>query len=191
MYTNYLVIGCTIKKLVDVLGVKKSNKRDKLLVEMLNEGTMSHTVAGIEEILGLHRYGFWKNIFGWFNRKFLRKLLERQPDLSLDEELVYMERKIAFKSAFYLATQRQQGQDCDQVDNGRDFEISRSGSNDIEYRSTSGEEWSSEIISSLIPKPRLVKRVPKYTLDSLEERGLYSQKKRRKRQIEVEEESSS
>jgi len=102
------VQGCTIKKLVDVLGVKKSNKREKSMGETLNDRVLSYAVAGVEEILGVHSHGFWMNLLELFNRKYLRRWLEREPDLALDEELVCTQRRIAFKTALSYANKPQE-----------------------------------------------------------------------------------
>ena len=89
---------------MDVLGVTKSTQREKNMVEVLNDRVLTHTNAGIEEIIGVHGYGFWMNIFDLFNRKYLRRFLEREPDLALDEELVYTESWVSFKDAFIRAS---------------------------------------------------------------------------------------
>lgn len=102
------VQGCTIKKLVDVLGVKKSNKREKSMTEALNDRVLSYVVAGVEEILGVHSHGFWMNLIELFSRKYLRRWLERDPELALDEELVTTQRRIAFKTALSYADKPQE-----------------------------------------------------------------------------------
>lgn len=108
------VQGCTIKKLVDVLGVKKSQKRDKSMGETLNERVLSYMVAGVEEIIGVHGHGFWMNMLELFNRKYLRRWLARDPDLALDEELILTQRRIAFKTALSYADKPQEIADREQ-----------------------------------------------------------------------------
>ena len=48
------VQGCTIKKLVDVLGVTKSSKREKTMGETVNDRVLGYVAAGIEVVLGKH-----------------------------------------------------------------------------------------------------------------------------------------
>ncbi|XP_066910267.1 sodium/hydrogen exchanger 3-like [Clytia hemisphaerica] len=95
--------GTTIKKLVDILGVKKSFKRDKSMAETVNDRMLGYMVAGIEEIIGVHGHGFWRNLLELFNKKYLRRWLERDPDNPLDDSLLAHQRRIAFKCALEYA----------------------------------------------------------------------------------------
>ena len=46
------VQGCTIKKMVEILGVTKSSKKETTMSETLNDRILGYTVAGIENIIG-------------------------------------------------------------------------------------------------------------------------------------------
>ncbi|XP_066925100.1 sodium/hydrogen exchanger 1-like [Clytia hemisphaerica] len=103
MFTTFIQ-GTTIKKLVDFLGVRRSEKRVKSMAEALNDRTLGYMVAGIEEIIGVHGHGFFGDVFELFNKKVLRPLLERDPDNPLDDQLLAHQRKIAFKYALDYAS---------------------------------------------------------------------------------------
>ena len=54
-------------------------------------------MAGVEELLGVHGHGFWMNLMEMFNQKCLRRVLERNPEMYMDDSLFQEERKIEYK----------------------------------------------------------------------------------------------
>ena len=46
------VQGCTIKKMVEILGVTRASKKETTMSETVNDRVLGYTVAGIEELLG-------------------------------------------------------------------------------------------------------------------------------------------
>jgi len=68
---------------------------------------MGYVCAGVEEIIGVHRHAYWRIKLEDWNRRYFRRWFERDPDLALDEEILAMQRKIAFKHALSYATNPQ------------------------------------------------------------------------------------
>ncbi|XP_065657167.1 Na(+)/H(+) exchanger beta isoform X2 [Hydra vulgaris] len=95
--------GTTIKPLVEFLGVKKASSFEKSMLETVNDKVIGYVVTGFEEVIGMHGHGYWRDLFEDFNRKYLRRWLERDPDLALDEQIFLTERRLAFKHALEYA----------------------------------------------------------------------------------------
>ena len=66
-------------------------------VGVLRLQVLSYTMAGVEELLGVHGHGFWMNLMEMLNQKVLRRVLERNPEMFMDNSLFQEERKIEYK----------------------------------------------------------------------------------------------
>ncbi|XP_076047716.1 na[+]/H[+] hydrogen exchanger 2 isoform X2 [Oratosquilla oratoria] len=102
VYFTVFVQGITIKPLVQVLGVKKSQKIKLNMNERLHGRTMDHLMAGIEDIMGKHGNFYIRERFKHFNHKFVTpclirehrvaepKILETYSQLKMQEAMEYM-----------------------------------------------------------------------------------------------------
>ncbi|XP_071550097.1 Na(+)/H(+) exchanger protein 2-like isoform X2 [Panulirus ornatus] len=102
IYFTVFVQGITIKPLVQILGIKKAEKRTLTMNERLHERTMDYIIAGIEDVMGKHGNIRIRNKFKRFNNKYLTpflvrdnnviepKLLETYSQIKMQEALDFM-----------------------------------------------------------------------------------------------------
>ncbi|KAM8952825.1 sodium/hydrogen exchanger 2-like [Pelodytes ibericus] len=79
------VQGMTIRPLVELLDVEKSNKNVSTVSEQVHIRFLDHLVAGIEDVCGHWGQYYWKDKFEYFNNKYMRRILLRdhQPKSSI------------------------------------------------------------------------------------------------------------
>ncbi|XP_045619242.1 probable Na(+)/H(+) antiporter nhx-9 isoform X2 [Procambarus clarkii] len=65
--------GMTIKPLVNLLQIQKKKSGKKNLSEEINDTTMDHIMAGVEEILGQHGDFYLRELMVHYNDKYLKK----------------------------------------------------------------------------------------------------------------------
>ncbi|KAM4696646.1 sodium/hydrogen exchanger 2-like isoform 2-T2 [Rhinophrynus dorsalis] len=95
------VQGMTIRPLVELLDVKKSNTNISTVSEQVHIRFLDHLLTGIEDVCGHWGQYYWKDKFEYFNTKYLRKILLRdnQPKSSI----VLLYEKLEKKHAIELA----------------------------------------------------------------------------------------
>ncbi|XP_053329914.1 sodium/hydrogen exchanger 2-like [Spea bombifrons] len=95
------VQGMTIRPLVELLEVKRSNKSVSTVSEQVHIRFLDHLVAGIEDVCGHWGQYYWKDKFEYFNNKYLNKILlkDHQPKSSI----VLLYEKLEKKHAIELA----------------------------------------------------------------------------------------
>ncbi|KAG0714464.1 Sodium/hydrogen exchanger 2 [Chionoecetes opilio] len=81
VYFTVFVQGITIKPLVQLLGVKKAEKRTLTMNERLHERVMDYIIAGIEDVAGKQGNRRWRNKFKRFNNKYLTPFLVRDKNV--------------------------------------------------------------------------------------------------------------
>lgn len=81
VYFTVFVQGITIKPLVQLLGVKKSEKRQLTMNERLHERVMDYIIAGIEDLAGKQGNLHIRNKFKRFNNKYLTPFLVREKNV--------------------------------------------------------------------------------------------------------------
>lgn len=81
VYFTVFVQGITIKPLVQLLGVKKAEKRTLTMNERLHERTMDYLLTGIEDVMGKHGNLRLRNKFKRFNNKYLTPFLVRENNV--------------------------------------------------------------------------------------------------------------
>ncbi|KAK3869209.1 hypothetical protein Pcinc_025474 [Petrolisthes cinctipes] len=102
VYFTVFVQGITIKPLVQLLGVKRAEKRTLTMNERLHERTMDYILAGVEDVMGKHGNLRLRNKFKRFNNKYLTaflvreknviepKFLETYSNIKMQEAMAYM-----------------------------------------------------------------------------------------------------
>ncbi|XP_063844819.1 Na(+)/H(+) exchanger protein 2-like isoform X3 [Scylla paramamosain] len=81
VYFTVFVQGITIKPLVQLLGVKKSEKRQLTMNERLHERVMDYIMSGFEDVLGKQGHLLLRNKFKRFNNKYLTPFLVRDKNV--------------------------------------------------------------------------------------------------------------
>uniref|UniRef100_A0A6I8RSE6 Sodium/hydrogen exchanger n=1 Tax=Xenopus tropicalis TaxID=8364 RepID=A0A6I8RSE6_XENTR len=97
------VQGMTIRPLVELLDVKKSNRNISTVSEQVHIRFLDHLVTGIEDVCGHWGQYYWKDKFEYFNNKYLRKILLR--DNQTKSSIVLLYEKLEKKHAIELAEQ--------------------------------------------------------------------------------------
>jgi len=97
------VQGTTIKPLVRFLKIRRKEQREMRMTCVINDRILDHLNAGMEEVLGHHGHGYWREQIDYLNKRYFRRWLERDPDQALDEEIIVANRKIAYKNALRMA----------------------------------------------------------------------------------------
>ncbi|KAK6630775.1 hypothetical protein RUM44_002944 [Polyplax serrata] len=104
IYFTVFLQGITIKPLVKLLNVKRSEKRKCTMNERIHERFMDHLMAGIEDIVGSHGNYHVRDKFKRFDNKFIRpyllrnyqgaepKILETYSKLTMKDAMEYMRR---------------------------------------------------------------------------------------------------
>ncbi|XP_066960188.1 Na(+)/H(+) exchanger beta-like isoform X4 [Macrobrachium rosenbergii] len=81
VYFTVFIQGITIKPLVQMLGVKKAEKRTLTMNERLHERVMDYLMAGIEEVVGRHGNFHIRDKFKRFNNSYLTPFLVRENNV--------------------------------------------------------------------------------------------------------------
>uniref|UniRef100_A0A182Q8W0 Sodium/hydrogen exchanger n=1 Tax=Anopheles farauti TaxID=69004 RepID=A0A182Q8W0_9DIPT len=104
VYFTVFLQGITIKPLVKILNVKRSNKRKPTMNERIHERFMDHMMAGIEDIVGKTGNYNIRDKFKRFDNRFIRpyliknlqgpepKILETYSKLTMRDAMDYMRR---------------------------------------------------------------------------------------------------
>uniref|UniRef100_A0A8D0B454 Sodium/hydrogen exchanger n=1 Tax=Salvator merianae TaxID=96440 RepID=A0A8D0B454_SALMN len=101
IFFTVFIQGTTIRPLMALLDVKRSNKKQPAVSEEIYCRFFDHVKAGIEDVCGHWGHNFWKDKFVKFDKKYLRKLLirESQPKSSI----VSLYKKLELKHAIEMA----------------------------------------------------------------------------------------
>ncbi|XP_050698338.1 sodium/hydrogen exchanger 2-like isoform X4 [Eriocheir sinensis] len=91
------VQGTTIKPLVGLLQIQKHRKGKKNLSEEINDTTMDHIMAGVEEILGQHGDFYLRELIVHYNDRYLRKWFLRS---TCESKLTRLFEKIAISEHY-------------------------------------------------------------------------------------------
>ncbi|KAK4303533.1 hypothetical protein Pmani_024464 [Petrolisthes manimaculis] len=89
--------GTTIKPLVSLLQIQRASHGRKHLGEEINNTTMDHIMAGVEEILGQHGDFYLRELLVHYNDKYLRKWFLRP---TVDSKLKRLFEKIAISEHY-------------------------------------------------------------------------------------------
>ncbi|XP_069989339.1 probable Na(+)/H(+) antiporter nhx-9 isoform X3 [Penaeus vannamei] len=81
VYFTVFVQGITIKPLVQMLGVKRAEKRTLTMNERLHERSMDYIMAGIEDLMGKHGNFMLRDKFKRFNNKYITPFLVREQNI--------------------------------------------------------------------------------------------------------------
>lgn len=81
VYFTVFIQGITIKPLVQMLGVKKAEKRTLTMNERLHERVMDYLMAGIEDLVGRHGNFHIRDKFKRFNNTYLTPLFVRENNV--------------------------------------------------------------------------------------------------------------
>ncbi|XP_064081390.1 sodium/hydrogen exchanger 3-like isoform X2 [Macrobrachium nipponense] len=81
VYFTVFIQGITIKPLVQMLGVKKAEKRTLTMNERLHERVMDYLMAGIEDVVGRHGNFHIRDKFKRFNNSYLTPFLVRENNV--------------------------------------------------------------------------------------------------------------
>lgn len=77
IYFTVFLQGITIRPLVELLKVKKANKRKPTMNERIHEKVIDHLMAGVEDIIGKTGNYNVRDKFKRFDNRFIRPLLIR------------------------------------------------------------------------------------------------------------------
>ncbi|XP_061185799.1 Na(+)/H(+) exchanger beta-like [Saccostrea echinata] len=99
IFFTVFVQGISIKPLVRLLQIKLQEEQDLKLVEEINTHVIDHVMAGIEEILGEHGENYFREIIEYYNRKFFKVWLMKEP-VSMDEQIMSCFEEIALQQHF-------------------------------------------------------------------------------------------
>jgi len=91
--------GVTIKPFVELLKVKRRLKRKPTLTEQMNEKLMDHVMAGVEDIVGFTGHNNLRDKFEYFDGKYLRPILMREPPLTKHSVILETFTKLNLKDA--------------------------------------------------------------------------------------------
>ncbi|XP_018089236.2 sodium/hydrogen exchanger 2 [Xenopus laevis] len=91
----------TIRPLVELLDVKKSNRNISTVSEQVHLRFLDHLVTGIEDVCGHWGQYYWKDKFEYFSTKYLKKILLRENETKSSIVLLY--EKLEKKHAIELA----------------------------------------------------------------------------------------
>lgn len=104
IYFTVFFQGITIKPLVKILNVKRTEKRKPTMNERIHERLMDHTMTGVEDIIGHHGNHHLRDRFKRFDNQFIRpyllrdhqgaepKILETYSKLAMKDAMDYMRR---------------------------------------------------------------------------------------------------
>ncbi|XP_045104907.1 sodium/hydrogen exchanger 2-like isoform X2 [Portunus trituberculatus] len=89
--------GTTVKPLVGLLQIRKHSSGKKNLSEEINDTTMDHIMAGVEEILGQHGDFYLRELIIHYNDRYLRKWFLRS---TCESKLTRLFEKIAISEHY-------------------------------------------------------------------------------------------
>ncbi|XP_052104403.1 Na(+)/H(+) exchanger beta-like isoform X2 [Mytilus californianus] len=99
IFFTVFVQGITIKPLVKLLRVKLQSTDKITIGEEINSHVTDHVMAGIEEVLGRRGEHHFREILEFYNSKYLKNWLQRNPT-STDEHIMSLYEKIALQQHF-------------------------------------------------------------------------------------------
>lgn len=99
IFFTVFVQGISIKPLVRFLQINLQEEKDLKLSEEINTHVIDHVMAGIEEILGEHGENYLREILEYYNRKYFKNWLMKDPT-SIDEQIMSCFEEIALQQHF-------------------------------------------------------------------------------------------
>lgn len=99
IFFTVFVQGISIKPLVRFLQINLQEEKDLKLSEEINSHVIDHVMAGIEEILGEHGENYFREILEYYNRKYFKNWLMKDPT-SIDEQIMSCFEEIALQQHF-------------------------------------------------------------------------------------------
>nr|XP_012143569.1 PREDICTED: sodium/hydrogen exchanger 3 isoform X1 [Megachile rotundata] len=98
IYFTVFMQGISIKPLVEILNVKRAERKKPTMNERIHERIMDHVMAGIEDILGKHGNYHVRDKFKRFDNKFIRPYLVRNH-YGAEPKILETYSKLAMKDA--------------------------------------------------------------------------------------------
>uniref|UniRef100_A0A0P4W9V2 Cation/H+ exchanger transmembrane domain-containing protein n=1 Tax=Scylla olivacea TaxID=85551 RepID=A0A0P4W9V2_SCYOL len=95
--STIFIQGTTVKPLVGLLQIRKHSSGKKNLSEEINDTTMDHIMAGVEEILGQHGDFYLRELIVHYNDRYLRKWFLRS---TCESKLTRLFEKIAISEHY-------------------------------------------------------------------------------------------
>ncbi|XP_063851745.1 probable Na(+)/H(+) antiporter nhx-9 isoform X2 [Scylla paramamosain] len=95
--STIFIQGTTVKPLVGLLQIRKHSSGKKNLSEEINDTTMDHIMAGVEEILGQHGDFYLRELIIHYNDRYLRKWFLRS---TCESKLTRLFEKIAISEHY-------------------------------------------------------------------------------------------
>ncbi|XP_030643458.1 sodium/hydrogen exchanger 2 [Chanos chanos] len=89
--------GISVRPLIELMNVRKTNRKLETINVEIHTRVMEHTVAGIEDLCGQWSHYYWKDKFMKFNNRILRKILIR--DNRAESSIVALYKKLELQSA--------------------------------------------------------------------------------------------
>ncbi|XP_013416033.1 sodium/hydrogen exchanger 3 isoform X2 [Lingula anatina] len=99
VFFTVFVQGITIKPLVNILKVKKSEKHKPSMNEQLHERAIDHAMAGIEDITGHHGHHHLRDKFENYDNKYLKPLLLRERPVTRETKIVKVSTNLSLRDA--------------------------------------------------------------------------------------------
>ncbi|XP_060608058.1 Na(+)/H(+) exchanger beta-like isoform X2 [Ruditapes philippinarum] len=99
IFFTVFVQGGTIKPLVKLLRVKMEDSQKLQLYEEISSHVTDHVMAGIEEITGQRGEHYIREMLEYYNSKYLKYWLQRNP-VSQDEKIMQYFEKLALEQHF-------------------------------------------------------------------------------------------
>ncbi|KAJ8310371.1 hypothetical protein KUTeg_012236 [Tegillarca granosa] len=99
IFFTVFVQGISIKPLTKLLRVKLQDEKILSITEEINSHVTDHVMAGIEELLGEHGQHYVREKFEFYNNKYIRNWLQRDP-VGIDEQIMSMFEEISLQQHF-------------------------------------------------------------------------------------------
>ncbi|KAM4045006.1 sodium/hydrogen exchanger 2-like isoform 1-T1 [Anomaloglossus baeobatrachus] len=101
IFFTVFIQGITIRPLVEILNVKRANKKQQIISEEIHNRFLDHVKAGIEDVCGHWGHNYCKDKFKYIDQHFLRKLLVRENEPK--SSIVSLYKKLEIKQAIEMA----------------------------------------------------------------------------------------
>nr|XP_015821634.2 sodium/hydrogen exchanger 2 [Nothobranchius furzeri] len=99
LFTVFLQ-GISIRPLIELINVRRTNRKEDLINVEIHRRMMEHTMTGIEDICGQWSHFYWKDKFMKFNNRFLRRILIR--DSRPESGIVALYKKLELQNAMEI-----------------------------------------------------------------------------------------